>query len=129
MTITRKPMQRDLFSGALVTKRPKSGRGNHVLLKHNEGDKYPVPGMAHFAGTGPEGRRCQHCRFLEDIPVWQRRGDLPYSTPAKAGYDATKEPRRYEANACRKACEMSDGLVRPGGIEFESACKYFEPRE
>lgn len=126
--ITRKPMQRDLFSGALVAKPPKAGRGQHVLLKHNEGDKYPVPGMAHFAGTGPEGSRCQQCHHLDNIKVWQRRGDVPHDTPQRAGYAAGKPHRRVETNACRKACEMYDGVVQPGGIDFESACKYFERR-
>lgn len=31
--ITHKPMQRDMFTGELTDKKPKSGNGSHVVLK------------------------------------------------------------------------------------------------
>jgi len=123
--ITKRPMQRDLFTGNLIATRPKAGRGGHVLLKAGPDEKYPVPGMAHFAGTGPAGKRCQHCTHCQDIPVWGR--DRP--TPALAWRKDDEPCRRVEHNACRKACELYDNHVQRGGINFESACKYFEPRE
>lgn len=129
MAVTLKPMQRDMFTGNLVHKPPKAGRGGHLRLKNAPGDKYLVPGMAYFAGTGPEGKRCRHCKHLDDIKVWRGRGGQDCSTPELAGQKLNTPAKRIEADACRKACEMCEGIVQPGGIQFEAACKYFEPRE
>lgn len=121
--IRRKPVQIDLLTGNPAPKRVRMARGeNHIRLKSFEGEKSAIAGMAYFAGTGPAGKRCYQCRHLGDLPVWRRN----CSTPALAGYEADKEPKRVERNACRKACEMYEGFVQPGGIEFENACKYFE---
>lgn len=123
--VRRRPVQIDLLTGNLVPKKIKIARGdNHIRLKSEPGEKSRVPGMAHFAGTGPEDKRCQHCKHLADIPVWRR----DCSTPQMAGYGADREPKRIELNACRKACEMYEGRVQRGGLEYESACKYFEER-
>lgn len=80
--------------------------------------------MAHFAGSGPDGKRCYQCRFLEDISVWGANK----SSPSQAGQKDGTPPKRIQHNACRKACEMYDGIVQPGGIEYEAACKYFEAK-
>lgn len=123
--VRRKPVQIDLLTGNLAPKKIRVGRGDHIRLKPIPGEKSAIPGMAYFAGTGPTGKRCQHCRFLADIPVW----GVNKSTPALAGKLDTTPSKRLEYNACRKACDMYEGVVQPGGIEFESACKYFEPKQ
>lgn len=120
--VRRKPRQYDLLTGNLVLKPPKVGRGDHIALKSYPGEKPRVPGMAHFAGTGPEGKRCQHCVFLKDIPVWGR----DRMTPAEAGRKDDDPPKRIQHNACVRAADMMQGHVQPGGIQFEPACKYFE---
>jgi hypothetical protein len=119
-------MQRDLFTGNLMPNKIRSARGEgHILLKAAPDEKYPVPGMAHFAGTGPQGKRCQHCAHLGDLPYWGRRR----TSAALANQKEETAPKNVEVNACRKAAEMFEGFVQKGGIEFENACKYFEEPE
>lgn len=119
-----KPMQRDMFTGNLVKTKPRAGRGDHILLKQEPGERPAIPGMAFFAGTGPEGKRCQHCRFCMDIPTWGRQ---KFTSPARAGRLPSEPPRVIE-NACTKAADMLDGKAQPGDIQFNPACKYFEPK-
>lgn len=102
-----KPMQRDLLTGELSAKKPKSGNGRHIRLK---GDGPAItPGMAYFAGTGPKGKYCKDCRFLGDLPVRGRKGFA-----------------RYESEACEEAARMSEGRVQRGGLGANRACKYFK---
>lgn len=127
--IRRKPIQYDLLTGNLAPKKVRIARGEgHIRLKSEPGEKTAIAGMAYFAGTGPQDKRCYQCAHLGDISVWRSRG-RDHSTPEAAGYEAGKEPRRVERNACRKACAMYDGIVQTGGIEYELACKYFEGRQ
>lgn len=123
--VKRKPMQIDLLTGNLVPRPPKAGNGNHVLLKSAPDEKRKVAGMAYFAATGPEGKRCQHCRHLQDIPVWGK----DHMTPEAANKKPDTRPRRVEADACKLAAEFMERRVQPGGIQFEPACKYFEAAE
>lgn len=122
--VVRKPMQRDMFTGNLVKSKPRSGNGNHILLKGDDQDPPVIPGMAHFAGSGPDGKRCSECRHLGDLPCWGRKAR---TTRELAELNEDAKPRRYELNACRKAADMFDGHVQKGGIQFNRACKYFEP--
>lgn len=69
MTITKKPMQRDLFTGELVVKSPKRGNGHHVKLRHDGGDRAAVAGMASYAGEGPHDRRCRDCHWYGTVKV------------------------------------------------------------
>lgn len=122
--IRRHAMQIDMFTGNLVKTKPKAGKsdGSHILLKDD--DKPPaVPGMAHFAGTGPEGKRCFQCRHCGDLPAYGKRG---YMTRELAALSEKAQPRKVEENACRKAAEMFEGVVQRGGIHHNRACKYFE---
>lgn len=121
--IRKKPMQRDMFTGNLVKTKPKSGRGDHIILKDDGVGLAKVPGMAYFAGTGPAGKRCQHCKHLGDLPCFGRKRAITRGT---AGLNDDAQPRRIEENACRLAAQMYEGVVQPGGIQFERACKYFE---
>jgi hypothetical protein len=121
--VIRKPMQRDLFTGNLV-RQPKSGRGDHIILKRPDDEPVVIPGMAHFAATGPDGKRCSHCTHCQDIKVWGR----DFISPDKAGLKDETAPRRVEVNACVKAAELYDGHAQKGGIQHNPACKYFEQR-
>lgn len=121
--VRRKPMQRDLFAGNLVRSAPKAGKGDHVLLKRPDDEPVAVPGMAHFAGTGPEGKRCSQCLHCQDVSVWGR----DFTSPEKAGLKEGTPPRRIEFNACAKAADLYDGHAQKGGIQHNPACKYFEP--
>lgn len=120
--IRRKPMQRDMFTGNLVSKPPKAGRGDHIVLKRESTEPTVVPGMAHFPGTGPEGKRCQHCAHFGDIPAFGRQGR---TTRELAELKEDTQPRRIEKDACRKCADLYDGFVQKGGIRFQPACKYF----
>jgi len=122
--VLKRPMQRDLFTGNLVRTKPKAERGDHVLLKRPDDEPVAIPGMAHFAGTGPEGKRCSHCSLCRDISVWGR----DFISADKASLKDGTPPRRVEVNACAKAAELYDGHVQKGGIQHNPACKYFEPR-
>lgn len=124
--ITKRPMQRDMFTGNLVKGKPKIGRGNHILLKPLEGEQYAIPGMAHFAGTGPEGKRCSQCLFCRDLPYWGRGR---WNDPLLCGKLADAPPTKIEKDVCSKAAELYDGIVQIGGIQFENACRYFVAKE
>jgi hypothetical protein len=71
-----------------------------------------VPGMAHFAWTGPAGTTCAQCGF------WDRPKYLP------AG--------KAVAYRCLKACELARRARRRGRLAAVPAttptCRYFEPR-
>lgn len=121
--VRKKPMQRDLFTGNLV-RPPKAGRGDHILLKQGDHEPVAIPGMAHFLGSGPEGKRCHQCTHCQDLPLWGKNR----TTPELAGQKETTPPKRIEKNACAKAAELYDGTVQKGGVQFNAACKYFDPR-
>jgi hypothetical protein len=110
MPVIKKPMQRDLFTGELA-KKPKRGSGRHIKLRAeaNETTRRVVPGMAHFPGTGPEGKYCRDCEYLQDIE-YKRRGQ-----------------KLVMHDACRKAMELL-GRVQPGLISIQSSCRYFRQR-
>lgn len=67
--VKKKPMQRDLFTGELVTGRLKRGRGDHIKLTSFEGEKAYVPGMASWANTGPQGLYCRDCAYWGDVGI------------------------------------------------------------
>lgn len=73
--IEKKPMQRDLFTGELVLKPPKIGRGDHIKLKSFPGEKPRVPGMASWAGDGPKDKYCYQCHHYGTVSVMNQRGD------------------------------------------------------
>jgi hypothetical protein len=66
MTVDKKPLQRDLFTGELV-KPPKRGDGHHIKLKREGRERAAVPGMASYAGEGPYGRFCRDCHWYGTI--------------------------------------------------------------
>lgn len=68
-----KPMQRDMFTGELVDKPPKRGNGRHIALKPVGMERPAIPGMASWAGGGPEGKRCKDCAYLGAVTI--RRPD------------------------------------------------------
>jgi hypothetical protein len=65
-----------------------------------------VPGMAHFAGTGPVGEACGQCSYLAET---------------------TRRGKRFAR--CGKYTELMDG--KPGDAVPKStpACRYFSPRQ
>lgn len=123
--VRRKPLQKDMFTGNYVRAKPKAGHGDHIVLKADETEPVKVPGMAYFAGTGPAGKRCFECDHCRDLPMYGRKRAM---TKLAAGVNEDAQPRRIEENACRKAAELYGDVVQIGGIQFNQACKYFEPR-
>jgi hypothetical protein len=116
--IKKHAIQRDLFTGELITKKIKRGRGRHIKLKQGEDRVMTVvPGMAHFAGTGPERTYCFGCKFWGDLPVYKG---------GKYVANTTAAPRRFELGACRKAADLFGGKVQRGGIGGNPSCKFFE---
>lgn len=124
--IKRKPMQIDMFTGNLVRTKPKTGKpdGSHVVLKDDDAP-IAIPGMAHFAGAGPEGKRCYQCDHCRDLPAFGKKYVL---TREQAGLNSDAQPRKIETNACRKAAMLFKGVVQRGGIHLSMACKYFVER-
>ena len=71
-----------------------------------------VPGMAHWAGGGPEGKTCRECDFYTFEGYW--------SPSSKKTANGLKDGR------CRKYKEMMMGKK---GVKFDyrsKACKFFE---
>lgn len=67
--------------------------------------KATIPGMAHWAGTGPRGKTCGECEFLVSISVGVGR-----------------------STRCEKYQQMMNGKVGSKKIpEVTPSCKYFEP--
>lgn len=73
------------------------------------------PGMAHFAGSGPDQATCRGCAF------WTGCGaeDGYYAKTGKHG--GTIKPR-----SCSKYRDMMRGDVGPGIPHDAAACKYFQ---
>lgn len=67
--VRRKPMQIDLLTGDLVARKPKAGNGSHIQLKSLGIERPAVPGMASWAGGGPDGKRCKDCAHLGAVTV------------------------------------------------------------
>jgi hypothetical protein len=80
-------------------------------LKREPGEPVAIPGMAHFAGTGPLGKDCGSCTYFE---VKNR----------------PKNPKLAAACVCRKWCALMDRKVKeaPSIHPWFNACKYYEAR-
>ncbi len=83
------------------------GYGNEDAIRKTFG------GMAHFAGTGPEGKTCRECRFWN----YQRDG-----YHAKSG----KHANMIKAQRCMRYTQMSQGKAGEAVPAQAMACKYFE---
>lgn len=103
---------RDLFTGELRPLFLKPGTGRHIRLKRPPGEQTAIPGMAHFEGSGPEGKYCRDCFYLGDIPVTPPKGSL-------------RTVPRIEHDACWRAKHLMGGQALPGGLGARRACKYF----
>ena len=69
------------------------------------------PGMAHWAGTGPDGTSCRQCLFFASNGY--------YSANSKHGDTLKPSP-------CKQYQKMMNRIGPP--IRYETAsCKYFEP--
>lgn len=70
-----------------------------------------VPGMAHWAGSGPPSRSCRECKF------WEENGYY-----AKSSFHG----QTLKPGHCKQYSRMMQGTVG-GRIPHETAsCKYFE---
>lgn len=78
-----------------------------------------LPGMAYFAGTGPIGKRCEHCKF---------RGLTRESRKSKW----VERLQQFVHKTYRtKQCSMFKRLSGSYGAAVKAdypACKYFEPK-
>jgi hypothetical protein len=83
-----------------------------------------IPGMAHWAGSGPDGETCRQCAFWSRIKrVNKDTGDQEYGAIKRIGRqpDGTPSPR-----ACSKYSQLMRG-IRGGKIPFDTpACNKFE---
>jgi hypothetical protein len=78
------------------------------------------PGMAHFAGTGPEGRTCRECVH------WSRRwASIEVDESVEAG-DFKRELGVLKARRCRKFWRMSSHQRGKGLPPDTLACRHFE---
>lgn len=68
-----------------------------------------IPGMAFFAGTGPEGKRCEHCQ------------NYGYYRESGSG-------KSYHVNKCNQFYRMMKEHG-PNVKPYYKACKYFEERK
>lgn len=66
------------------------------------------PGMAHFAGTGPEGKTCGQCAHY-------------------GFYRESKVGKSYRVSGCGKYQRLT-GHPGPAFHKDTSSCKYFEPK-
>jgi hypothetical protein len=74
-----------------------------------------VPGMAHFAGSGPAGKHCGDCEFLR---YWRQR-------PGQWDHTLSEVSQRtYKASGCAKFKELT-GKHGPTVSGTNKACKYF----
>jgi len=78
--------------------------GNHVLTGRSDRENDTVPHMAHFAGTGPDGTRCNQCKYFKSIPG------------------------KFSRNYCHKYFEMMGSKARNILEGNPRSCKYFEGR-
>jgi|FEC22Drversion2_1045045.scaffolds.fasta_scaffold00665_24 hypothetical protein len=117
------PRQGDLFTREFNAKPPKRGSGHHIKLAVEVGQPTKVPGMAHFAGSGPKRTYCHQCKHCQDIDVY--RGGR-YRKPPNPSGNANVTPIRTKREACMKASQLFDGIVQRGGIGANPSCKYFE---
>jgi|GEM_PF-4017910 len=80
-----------------------------MLLTHDPGDcpHVMIPGMAHFAGTGPAGQCCGDCAYGHYV----------------------ESARRREKWWCGKVALLPGGSKACNRIEpHYAACKYFQAR-
>jgi hypothetical protein len=76
-----------------------------------------VPGMAHFAGTGPKGKLCGQCSF------WG------YSKLSKSEKINNKTGEVYHPSASHEGCKKFFILTNRHGPKigpYLLSCKYFE---
>lgn len=75
-----------------------------------------VPGMAHWAGSGPVGMTCLKC------VSWDGCGNDPGYYAEKGDHKGSIKPR-----SCRKYQTMMGGKEGSAVPYYTAACKYFEP--
>lgn len=80
--IRRKPVQIDLLTGELIARKRKSGNGSHIKLKSLGIERPAVPGMASWAGGGPEGKRCKDCAHLGAVTVHRPNSEIERASVA-----------------------------------------------
>lgn len=109
--VRRIPRDVDMFTGEVVTKPSKRGNGSHVKLKPVGIEKPVVPGMASYAGEGPQGKRCEDCRWFGRVTVRRPDGD---STHEEAD------------EACVRAAQLLGRVpAMRTHIKLCAACKFF----
>jgi hypothetical protein len=112
-----KPSQRDMFTGEISEKPPKRGNGSHIILKPIGIEKPTVPGMADYAGEGPDGKYCRDCSHYGEVAVQRPNGYV-------------EEVGTVEMN--RGGCVIyasrmgHSSVVAAKSIELCNACKLFE---
>lgn len=78
------------------------------------------PGMAHFAGTGPQGKTCGDCLH---------RGY--YRQSRKGKWNETRQQEEFKSYRVSK-CAVYKSLTGHHGGDIDkywASCKYFEPKK
>jgi hypothetical protein len=87
--------------------------GSQHLTHTTDEQKATAPGMAYFAGTGPENQICGNCRLLG---YWKRiTNEFGQFVTSKRSFGCTK-------------FHALTGVHGPAVGKHLRACKYFEPR-
>lgn len=106
--VRRKPRYVDMFSGEVSETPPKRGNGSHIALKPLGIERPAVPGMASWAGGGPDGMRCKDCVYLGGVTVVRPSGERENSAAACAQYAKRTghlPSVRYDITLC-SACDQ-----------------------
>jgi hypothetical protein len=76
------------------------------------------PGMAHFAGSGPQSRSCRECEF------WGASFNptRTYSYAARRGMSGGM----LKPHSCEKARQLTQGAIGGKIPHDAAACKYFK---
>lgn len=78
------------------------------------------PGMAHFAGTGPEGRTCRECIH------WSRKWkDIDHDESIKSG-DFKRDFGVLKPRRCRKFWRMTNHQRGKGLPHGTASCRHFD---
>jgi hypothetical protein len=87
-----------------------------IIDRNLEDMRSTYAGMAHFAGSGPDGFTCRSCIF------WKTRGTSSFDYYAKGG----KQGGKIKPERCAKYRIITGGDIGPAIPDTARACKYFE---
>lgn len=112
-----KPMQRDMFTGELSDKRPKAGNGSHIQLKPIGIERPHIPGMASWAGGGPEGKYCRDCQHFGAVAILRPDTEMTEKRSTACSLAARRQGRLVQGRVDISTSAACDQFVEPTGEE------------